>query len=387
MEGSLVLSLCSLAVVFTAATDASRIVFPVSVTLQEGDTCTLHSGATGRCADIRHCDYIDVNFRQNPPVRCGFNGIYPVVCCPSASGEGPQPITDIAPPNVTFDCTKSGNNDDPIIEDHLIKHHDILIELQPSVYRVTGAFPAEQHAWPWMTLVGRRKGNDTKWFCGGALINEQWVLTALHCLFESPDVVRLGEHDYQDTNDGAPHQDFDVAETVMYPGYAHPEAYHDLALLRLSSRVHIQEIISPVCLPWGVESEKNITGHAATLTGYGETEFGGVPTSYLQEVHMVVLASAQCDHSYSSLPRYARMWPRSIGEETLCAGDPNGGPDACRGDSGGPLVIQNGLGSYVLAGIVSAGNGCGHKDYPGLYANLHHPPYLAWIKKVAFTVS
>ena len=56
-----------------------------------------------------------------------------------------------------------------------------------------------------------------------------------------------------------------------------------------------------------------------------------------------------------------------------------------QGDSGGPLVTRNKTGQYVLAGIVSQGNGCGNKDYPGLYANMRYPPYLAWVKKVAFT--
>ncbi|KAK8372824.1 hypothetical protein O3P69_011819 [Scylla paramamosain] len=236
---------------------------------------------------------------------------------------------------------------------------------------------AKPHAWSWMALVGRREGDNNKWFCGGALINEQWVLTALHCLFESPDVVRLGEHDYQDTNDGAPHQDFDVAETVMYPGYANPEGYHDLALLRLSSRVHIQKFFIPVCLPWGVEREVDITGQTATLTG-------GPPTTFLQQVKVTVFTSDKCDTSYSILPKYNTSWPQGIGEETLCAGDVEGGKDACQGDSGGPLVTKDVGGSFVLAGIVVQGNGCGNKDFPGLYANMRYPPYLVWIKNVAF---
>lgn len=64
----------------------------------------------------------------------------------------------------------------------------------------------------------------------------------LQCLTpcSKPDVVRLGEHNYNDDNDGAAHEDFAVAGTVLYPNYNHPEAYHDLALLRLASRVNLK---------------------------------------------------------------------------------------------------------------------------------------------------
>uniref|UniRef100_A0A0P4WL93 Peptidase S1 domain-containing protein n=1 Tax=Scylla olivacea TaxID=85551 RepID=A0A0P4WL93_SCYOL len=113
---------------------------------------------------------------------------------------------------------------------------------------------------------------------------------------------------------------------------------------------------------------------------------GGLPTTFLQEVKVTVFTSDKCDTSYSILPKYKTSWPQGIGEETLCAGDLEGGKDACQGDSGGPLVTRNNIGRYVLAGIVSQGNGCGNKNFPGLYGNMYYPPYLAWVKKVAFTV-
>lgn len=53
-------------------------------------------------------------------------------------------------------------------------------------------------------------------------------------------MVRLGEHDYNDDNDEADHQDINVAEIVLYPSFTSPEAYHDLALLRLASEVTLQ---------------------------------------------------------------------------------------------------------------------------------------------------
>ena len=56
-----------------------------------------------------------------------------------------------------------------------------------------------------------------------------------------------------------------------------------------------------------------------------------------------------------------------------------------QGDSGGPLMIESpDDDKFYLTGVVSHGAGCGLKEYPGLYAPLHNPAYLAWIKKVAF---
>uniref|UniRef100_A0A0P4W880 Peptidase S1 domain-containing protein n=1 Tax=Scylla olivacea TaxID=85551 RepID=A0A0P4W880_SCYOL len=384
------------------AAEVGAIIFPGQLDHAEGDECPIGSGRTGRCS--RSCGH---STRQEEPPRCGIKNSAFLFCCDKTQVHSSLPVTNIAPPAVTFECGRNAKNMLELSFGY-VDGKKIYIETEDYDYRKKGTITtklengteivqeyevagvggerAEKNAWPWMALVGERDGQVMNWFCGGVLINEQWVLSALHCfLYNKPEVVRLGEHNYKDDNDGAPHQDFDVAETVMYPGYVYPEAYHDLALLRLSSRVHIQELINPVCLPWAVESEVDITGHAATLTGYGDTEYRGIPTSYLQEINMRVFSSAQCDQSYSNLPHYAATWPKGIGQETLCAGDPNGGRDACQGDSGGPLVTQDARGRFVLAGIVSRGYGCGHRDYPGLYVNMRHKPYLAWIKKIAFT--
>lgn len=75
---------------------------------------------------------------------------------------------------------------------------------------------------------------------------------------------------------------------------------------------------------------------------------------------------------------------RGLHSGTICAGDPNGGKDACQvraydfkivqnskclylqqGDSGGGLVCNN-----KVAGIVSFGNGCANKHFPGVYTDV-----------------
>ncbi|XP_042217617.1 clotting factor G beta subunit-like [Homarus americanus] len=254
------------------------------------------------------------------------------------------------------------------------------------VPRVVGGVIAVKNAWPWMALLGdTNEQGKIIWFCAGALINEQWVLTALHCFLSTKaTVVRLGEHDYNDDGDGAAHEDFGVAETILHPDYVHPQGYHDLALLKLNRRVILKPFINPVCLPWGQESMNDLTGTKATLTGWGATQFAGEPSSVLQEVEITVFPSSDCDKSYSTLEDYLKEFPRGIGKETVCAGDRAGGRDACQRDSGGPLVSRNSAGQYTMAGVVSRGVGCGLKDFPGLYANIREEQYLAWVKKTAF---
>lgn len=70
----------------------------------------------------------------------------------------------------------------------------------------------------------------------------------------------------------------------------------------------------------------------------------------------------------------------------FCAGHFNGTrADSCDGDSGGPLAIENSLTvrvddhRWVLAGIVSWGDGCGEVGKYGVYTRVSN--FVGWINK------
>ena len=52
----------------------------------------------------------------------------------------------------------------------------------------------------------------------------------------------------------------------------------------------------------------------------------------------------------------------------MCAGYDAGVLDACQGDSGGPMIWRGDQDSaFTQIGIVSWGQGCARKGYPGVY--------------------
>jgi len=98
----------------------------------------------------------------------------------------------------------------------------------------------------------------------------------------------------------------------------------------------------------------------ATVAGWGATSEGGAGSDRLKEVALPIVSDAQCAAHYGS---------STVAATEVCAGYPEGGQDSCQGDSGGPFMVRNG-GSWLLAGIVSWGDGCARPGVPGVYAEV-----------------
>ncbi|MEQ2293262.1 hypothetical protein AMECASPLE_031493 [Ameca splendens] len=234
--------------------------------------------------------------------------------------------------------------------------------------KIVGGQDASPGSWPWqvsLQISGRH-------FCGGSLINRNWVLSAAHCFSQrSPSVcqVSLGQQQLQGGNTTT-QVSVGVDEIVVHPDYVNSTLDNDIALLRLSSSVEFTNYIGPVCLAASGSVFNN--GTASWVTGWGNVAEGAPlpPPQTLQEVKVPVIGNRQCSCLYEFI---------RITDNMICSGVLSGGKDSCQGDSGGPMVSKQGP-RWIQSGVISFGYGCARPNRPGVYARVSG--YQSWINSV-----
>ncbi|XP_075873963.1 chymotrypsin B-like [Nelusetta ayraudi] len=218
--------------------------------------------------------------------------------------------------------------------------------------RIVNGEEAVPHSWPWQVSLQQSNGFH---FCGGSLINENWVVTAAHCNVRTYHNVIAGEHN-KGYGSSEAIQVLRPSRVFTHPSWNPSTINNDIALIKLSSPAKLGTNVSPVCL---AESSDNFAaGMSCVTSGWGLTRYNAANTpNNLQQASLPLLSNTQCK----------QHWGSNISDKMICAG--GAGATSCMGDSGGPLVCQK-AGAWTLVGIVSWGSSYCSTSTPAVYARV-----------------
>ncbi|XP_052762572.1 uncharacterized protein LOC128205159 isoform X2 [Mya arenaria] len=237
-----------------------------------------------------------------------------------------------------------------------------------SPYIVNGE-KAKPGAWPWHAAL--YFGNQ--YFCGGTLINHEFVLTAAHCVerYEgefSLLTVKLGANNRESRETT---QRVVKVESIKSHNDHVYFTRNDIALLQLESPVEYTPYIQPACLP---EPDEPLPLYSTCFTvGWGKVKWDGEYAEVLQQLKMTLWDTQKCNSSIA--------WNGEVYDTFLCAGYYSGIRSICKGDSGGPLICQDTHQKWKVWGVASyVANFCNMTERPNIYTDVRR--LHGWIQSV-----
>ncbi|KZS14417.1 Chymotrypsin-like protein [Daphnia magna] len=201
--------------------------------------------------------------------------------------------------------------------------------------RIVGGTEASPNSLPWQVAFFV----DDRFFCGGSLISNEWILTAAHCVEDAGffDIL-LGAHNVRLNATEEPHR-IEVRSnfSIVHPEWSSVRFKNDVALIKLPQPIKFTPEIQPVCM--APPSEPDHVGDILHVSGWGR--------------------SSDCNGCRNlTYPARSR----------------------CSGDSGGPLSFIN-EGVHNQVGIVSFGPAAGCEiGLPAAFSRVSF--YAKWISSI-----
>ena len=217
--------------------------------------------------------------------------------------------------------------------------------------------------WPWQASLQYYNSH----ICGAALVSDQWLVTAAHCVGFTSLTIVLGAHDIKSQRQGSPKM-YSIASIKTHPGWVEDGNQgfpNDIAVIKLTSTIARNNYVTPVALP--SSSENFESSGDCWITGWGTLGFLQPSPDILYEASVDIYSKSTCRASYGTV----------ISDGHICVGKKYKS-GSCSGDSGGPLTCKvNGV--WKLAGVTSFGVVTCSTSYPSVYTRITY--YRDWIRQ------
>jgi hypothetical protein len=220
-------------------------------------------------------------------------------------------------------------------------------------------------AFPWAAAITMGDAGGPGAFCGGVVIDDQWVLTAAHCVEQAQKTGAL-QVVVGSTYLAKPTRRLMVADIKVHPDWKAGTYVNDFALLRVSGGGGPLSKISLDGPP--VEAQ---VGSIGQVVGWGVSNLNQPPSDELKLIPSRVIARQVCNGPANYAGR--------VEPAQFCAQSLLWNFDVCQGFGGSGFILTDQGGQRYLGGLVSWGEGCppsGRK--PAVYSDVSSQ--RAWIR-------
>lgn len=260
------------------------------------------------------------------------------------------------------------------------------LSAQSAQTRIVNGDKATTGQFPWQVAIYYEEpGYIPSRGCGGSIIHENWILSAAHCFYNLGDIKPLvyAGKTYVPEYATGNHETSLIGVTVFsHPNYNDNTLDNDIALLKLDRPINFNRCTSCEAIPIMTEAKESLMdpGTNSIVSGFGTTTIDAKLQSDDLLYTNLTISSCETVDQYALTNSEIAAGKSVITSNMFCAMSTSS--KSCEGDSGGPLIVADSDGvGYLLAGIVSFGDGCDPASgVAEVYTRVSQ--YEDWIREV-----